>query len=190
MMEEGVYTAVLTPLREDGSCDHEELARHSFDIIARGCRGIVLIGTTGEGPSFSIQESIEILQKLLAAGFDPNKLFLANSAHNIPDTVTLAKEVLKQGCRAFIVAPPSFFKHVEEEGVIAFYREMIQKAFDPELKILLYHIPQMKGLPFIAAFKAVMEMKHGRSWKSLRPPLMPLDLIKKEAFLSKVSNIC
>lgn len=47
---------------------------------------------------------------------------------------------------ALLIAPPSFF-NVTEEGVTAFYREIIQRIDHPHLPILLYHIPQFSGVP-------------------------------------------
>lgn len=143
---DGVYVAALTPMRSDFSWDHQKLAAHCFALLEQGCRGIVLFGTTGEGPSFSTAERIDILQKLLAEGFDPKKLIVANGSSNIPDTVELGREALKFRCAALLIAPPSFYKNVDDAGVLAFYREIIQKIAAPNLPVILYHIPQYSSV--------------------------------------------
>ncbi|MES2121421.1 MAG: dihydrodipicolinate synthase family protein [Chlamydiota bacterium] len=143
----GVYAAVLTPLREDLSCDVDALAEHSLDVISRGCQGIVVLGTTGEGASFSTQERIETLGALIARGVDPKKILLANGGASIPDTVELTREGLRHGCPAMLVCPPTFFKGVSEKGVLEYYREVIQRVDNPQLKVFLYHIPQLSGVP-------------------------------------------
>ena len=61
--------------------------------------------------------------------------------------LSLVREALKHGCAAVLVAPPSFYKNITDIGVLAFYREIIQKIGDPNLRILLYHIPQLSGVP-------------------------------------------
>lgn len=146
-LSEGVYVATLTPMHTDLSCDHEALSAHCSDLIKKGCQGIVLLGTTGEGPSFSIRESSEIVERLVSSGFDPQKIVLANGSNNLPHSTELAFTALKHGCAAFLVSPPCFFKNVPEEGVIAFYRELILKVAHPNLRIVLYHIPQYSGVP-------------------------------------------
>jgi 4-hydroxy-tetrahydrodipicolinate synthase len=143
----GVYPAVLTPLREDLSIDCEELAWHCLDLMKRGCHGIALFGTTGEGPSFSVSERISALEKIVSMGIDPKKIILGNGASAIADTVALARGSLKCGCNDLLICPPSFYKNISEEGVIAYYREVIQRIGDPTVRVLLYHIPQMSGIP-------------------------------------------
>lgn len=146
-LQNGVYAAALTPMNADLSCNHEKLIAHCFHLINHGCTGVALFGTTGEGPSFSLPERIEVLHKLCAAGFPSEKIILANGSSGIFETVALCKEALKLGCASMLIAPPSFYKNVSELGVISFYREIIQKVADSNLQILLYHIPQFSGVP-------------------------------------------
>lgn len=146
-LENGVYAAVLTPMHSDLSCDHKILASHCFKMVQQGCTGITLFGTTGEGSSFSVSERIDALQQLIAAGFDPQKIILGNGSSGISDTVELGREALEQGCAALLVAPPSFYKNITDEGVLAFYRTIIQKIANPNLRVILYHIPQFSGVP-------------------------------------------
>lgn len=146
-LKEGVYAAVLTPMHPDLSCDHKTLASHCFDLVRRGCSGIALFGTTGEGPSFSLVERLEALQRLTLAGFDPAKIILANGSSGISETVKLGREAVNLKCAALLIAPPSFYKNITDDGVLAFYREIIQRIANPDLPILLYHIPQFSGVP-------------------------------------------
>lgn len=144
---QGVYAAVLTPMHSDLSCDTKKLASHCKELMKQGCQGILLFGTTGEGPSFSLTERVEILQNLIVEGVDPAKIIVANGCSGVSDTVALGQEGLKQGCAAMLMAPPCFYKNVSDEGVLAYYREVIQKIDNPNLKVILYHIPQLSGVP-------------------------------------------
>ncbi len=146
-LDDGIYAAALTPMYPDLSCHSQELADHCLDLMERGCRGVVLLGTTGEGPSFSVTERLEILEKVIDGGVASQKIILGNGGSNIPETVGLALGALKQNCTVFLIAPPSFFKNVSEDGVIAFYREIIHRVANPALRIILYHIPQFSGVP-------------------------------------------
>ncbi len=146
-MEKGIYCATLTPMHEDLTCDVEELAKHSLDVIQRGCKGIVLFGTTGEGASFSVKERLETLQAVIGRGVSPAKIILANGSANIADTIELVQGALNLGVSTVLIAPPCVYKNPQEEGVIQFYRTLILKLNNPKLKILLYHIPQLTGVP-------------------------------------------
>lgn len=143
----GVYAASLTPMHEDFSCNCEALAYHCNDLINRGCKGIVLFGTTGEGTSFSVAERAQVITNIIRLGIDPHKIIIGISCCAINDVVKLASIAINHQCAAVLIAPPFFYKSVSEEGIIAYYRNVIQSVNHPELKILLYHIPQFSGVP-------------------------------------------
>lgn len=156
-IENGVYAALLTPLLADFSCDNDELVGHAQDLLGRGCQGVVLFGTTGEGASFSNAEKFEALRVLLQHGIDPAKIIVANGSANIPDTAWLMQGCIKLGCNQFLLSPPCFYKNIAEAGVVAYYTHVIERV--PEAKILLYHIPQLTGISITCAIiKALTEL--------------------------------
>ncbi len=146
-LQNGIYAAALTPMHSDLSCNYQRLASHCFELLKQGCTGVTLFGTTGEGPSFSLSERLAALQYLVSKGIDPKKIILANGSSGILDSVELASQALKLKCAAVLIAPPSFYKNISDAGVLAYYHEIIQKVGNPNLRILLYHIPQMSGVP-------------------------------------------
>ncbi len=145
-MEKGIWVAPLTPMHEDLSCDIDELANHSLNLIERGCKGIALFGTTGEGASFSVQERLLALSGIIAKGVDPAKIVLANGSANVMDTIQLIQGALQVNVATVLIAPPSLYKNLSEEGVIEYYRTIIQKVNNSRLQILFYHIPQLTGV--------------------------------------------
>ncbi len=142
-LAKGIWAASLTPLDGNLHCDGDALEAHCSDLVRRGCRGVVLFGTTGEGPSFSVSEKIEILEKLITKGFPAAKIVLGNGSGNVSDTADLARAATKVGCAAMLIAPPAFFKNVSENGVLAYYRQILQKVSCP---FLVYHLPQYTGV--------------------------------------------
>jgi 4-hydroxy-tetrahydrodipicolinate synthase len=142
----GIYAASLTPLNSDLTCDYAAYADHCKDLIAQGCSGVVLFGTTGEGSSFSVAERQKGIQAIVDRGIDPQKIIVSVGCPSIEDTVQLTQTALLAQCAAVLMMPPFFFKNVSDGGIIAFYREVIQKVNNPELKIFLYHIPQLSGV--------------------------------------------
>jgi 4-hydroxy-tetrahydrodipicolinate synthase len=142
----GIYAASLTPLNADLNCDHDAYADHCKDLIAQGCSGVVLFGTTGEGSSFSVAERQGGIQAIVDRGVDPKKIIVSVGCPSIEDTVKLTQIALFAKCAAVLMMPPYFFKNVSDAGIISFYREVIQKVNHPDLKIFLYHIPQFSGV--------------------------------------------
>jgi 4-hydroxy-tetrahydrodipicolinate synthase len=145
-LNDGIYAAAMTPWNADLSCNVSKLTDHCKDILSRGLSGVVLFGTTGEGPSFSLAERISITDEVLLQ-VSPSRVVLGNGGATIPETVAIAKHGVTKGCIALLAHPPTFFKNCTDEGVIAFYRAVIQQTNDPALKIILYHIPQFTGVP-------------------------------------------
>ena len=127
----GVFAASLTPLRPDLSCDVQKMASHCKTLIEKGCSGVVLFGTTGEGSSFSVKEKLEAIKSLIDSGLKPEQLMIGVSSCAIPEVVELAQESLKQRCAALLIVPPFYFTKVDEAGVAAFYREVIQRVGNP-----------------------------------------------------------
>ncbi len=142
-----VYAATVTPLDADLCCDVELLATHCQDLLNRGCSGVLLFGTTGEGPSFSVHERTEVLKKVINHSIAAEQVMIGNGSSCISDTIQLAHAALDSGCKALLIAPPCYFKHISDDGTIAFYREIIRKIACTDLKIILYHIPQFSGVP-------------------------------------------
>jgi 4-hydroxy-tetrahydrodipicolinate synthase len=144
-IEKGIYAATLTPIDADFQCNADALADHCLELLSRGCKGVVLFGTTGEGCSFTTQEKKRVIQEVVSKGLESQKIIIASGSACLQDTIDLSKFALQHKCLASLIVPPSFFKHVTEEGILAFYREAIRPF--PQLPVILYHIPQFSGVP-------------------------------------------
>lgn len=143
----GVFCAAATPIGEDGAPDSGRLARHARQLIADGCAGIALLGTTGEANSFSVAERQRVVEAALDAGIAPDRLMPGTGTSAIPDTVALTQHALSLGVTKFVMLPPFYYKQPSDEGLFAAYSAVIDKLADPRLKIVLYHIPQMSAVP-------------------------------------------
>lgn len=143
----GLWCATLTPLTAAGGIDHERLADHVHDLLGRGVDGIVLFGTTGEGPSFAVGERTEALDELLASGVPAHSLAIATGCPVLPDTAALIRHALSSGCPRCLVLPPYFWKGVDDAGLFAYYAALIEAVCDPALRLYLYHIPALSAVP-------------------------------------------
>jgi 4-hydroxy-tetrahydrodipicolinate synthase len=143
----GLWCAMLTPLDRNGGVDHPRLANHARRLLARGVDGVAPFGTTGEGQSFGVGERAAGLSALLAAGVPPAKLVAATGCAALSETITLTRHGVQSGCAACLVLPPFFFKEPSDEGLYAWYSRVIDAVGDNRLRVLLYHIPQLTGVP-------------------------------------------
>ena len=143
----GLWCAMLTPLDRNGGVDHSRLAAHARALLAKGIDGVAPFGTTGEGQSFGVGERAAGLSALLASGIPANRLVAATGCAALSETITLTRHGVQSGCAACLVLPPFFFKDVSDEGLFAWYARLIDAVGDSRLRVLLYHIPQVTGVP-------------------------------------------
>ena len=143
----GVLAAVLSPLDGELNPDHVQQVRHCRWLLARGCDGLAIHGTTGEANSLSVDERIEALHALAAAGIDGGRIIAGTGCCAIPDSVALTRAALEIGAAGALMLPPFYYKDVGEEGLFAAYSEVIQRVGDDALKIYLYHFPALSGVP-------------------------------------------
>lgn len=142
----GIWPALLTPLRADLAVDHARFAAHSRALLDAGCGGVTPFGTTGEGPSFSVDERRDAVDALVQGGVPAGRILVSVSCAALPDTLALTKHALALGAHGVLMMPPFFLKGVSEQGVVDAYRYVIDGAADPRLKLYLYHIPQVSAV--------------------------------------------
>jgi 4-hydroxy-tetrahydrodipicolinate synthase len=144
---EGVYTAVLTPLTKSLAPDLKLMAAHCRWLLANGCDGLGVLGTTGEANSFGLKERVGIIEGLVEAGIPAGRLMPGTGCCAIPDTVALTRAALAHGASSVLMLPPFYYKKVSDDGLFGHFSEVIQRVGDDKLKICLYHFPQMSGVP-------------------------------------------
>lgn len=102
---QGVIPAITTPFRPDMSVDHEFLASHARWMIENGCKGIVALGSLGEGATLSFEEKVEILQTLVQVLGDL-PVVAGISSLSTQEAILLAQEAERVGCQGLMVLPP------------------------------------------------------------------------------------
>jgi 4-hydroxy-tetrahydrodipicolinate synthase len=101
----GVIPAITTPFRDNGSIDHEFLARHAVQMIDAGCTAIVPLGSLGESATLSAPEKRAVLKTLVSAlGKQP--VIASIAGLSTAEAVDLAKDAQSLGCRGLMVLPP------------------------------------------------------------------------------------
>jgi 4-hydroxy-tetrahydrodipicolinate synthase len=146
----GVFCALATPLHDDGTLDRMAFQAHAGHLLAAGCDGIAPFGTTGEGPSFSVNERQVGLEILIEQGIDARRVIAGTGAAAIGDAIELGRHALSLGVTQLLVLPPFYYKDLSDDGLYAAYARIIDGIGDPRLRLVLYHIPQVTQVPLTA----------------------------------------
>ena len=149
----GVNAAVLTTMNADLSVDLDRMAAHSQWLLANGCDGLGVLGTTGEANSIGVNERMEVLEGLVACGVPAARMMPGTGMPSIPDTALLSKHAASLGARGVLVLPPYYYKNPSDDGLFAFFSEVVQRI-GSGLPIYLYNFPQQTGIQFTFALIA------------------------------------
>lgn len=142
----GVIAPNLTFFNDDLSVATDLYVDHARRLLRDGCAGLAPFGTTGEALSVGIEERIAALKALIEGGIDPKLMIPGTGLTNLADTARLSQSCLDAGCAGVMVLPPFYFKDVPDDGLYAYFARLIEMIDRPDLKIYLYHIPQVAGV--------------------------------------------
>ncbi|MGH6902053.1 MAG: dihydrodipicolinate synthase family protein, partial [Geminicoccaceae bacterium] len=102
----GIWCPVLTPVDQDLKPDAGRFARHARWLLDEGCHGLVVFGTTGEATSFAVDERIELLEAIVAAGLPRERMLVGTGCCALTDTVRLTRHALSLGITGVLALPP------------------------------------------------------------------------------------
>ncbi len=106
MQWRGVIPAITTPFNEDLSLDCGFLAEHCKWLVDNGCKGIVALGSLGEGGALSPSEKLQVLETCLKAVGDRAYVVAGISSLTTAEAVTIARAAEGVGCHGLMVLPP------------------------------------------------------------------------------------
>ena len=138
----GVYSAALTPINDNLSINKKLYLEHCQYLMKQGHDGLAIFGTTGEANSFSIKEKYEAIDFLLDHEIESKLLIPGTGSSSVDDAIMMTKHAQKNKVRGVLLQPPFYYKKVSDEGIINFYRQVIETVGDSDFHYLLYNIPQ------------------------------------------------
>ena len=152
----GVWSPVLVPLRPDLGIDAERFLAHARWLLAQGCHGLALFGTTSEASSFSVPERKALLERVVEAGIAPERLMVGTGCCALTDSVELTRHAVDAGCRRVLMLPPFYYKGMSDEGLFRSFAEVIERVASPDLRVFLYHFPRLSGVPVTEGLIALL----------------------------------
>jgi 4-hydroxy-tetrahydrodipicolinate synthase len=142
----GVMPAVTTPFNSDLTIDHEFLIRHTTWLLDNGCKGLVMLGSLGEGATLEPAEKLAILKSAVRSSAPKGTpVVAAISSLSTRNAVQLAKDAEVAGCSGLMVLPPYVY--------CSDWREMKQHVAAifraTSLPCMLYNNPIAYGTDFV-----------------------------------------
>jgi 4-hydroxy-tetrahydrodipicolinate synthase len=141
-MLKGTFTALITPFLQDGSLDYARFAELIERQKKTGVAGIVACGTSGESPTLSYQENIELIcQAVEFAGAD---LIVVGGtgANNTSEAIHMTTKALKCGMQYSLQVAP-YYNKPSQEGFYQHFKAIAEEV--PEVKHLIYNVPGRTG---------------------------------------------
>lgn len=147
----GVYAAAVTPIEQNASSlDLDSVSALLHFLHSRGSHGVLLFGTTGEGPSFSPKEREAYLRAVQKIRKELNgfKILVGTGTPSLSETIELTNLAFDLGSDGVVVLPPYYFRKVSDDGLFRWFSELIDHAVPKDKFLLGYHIPPMTGIGF------------------------------------------
>ena len=143
----GVWSPAITPLCPDLSIDCGRYVEHARWLLANGCHGLTVFGTTGEANSFSVEERMALLESLLSEGIDPGRLMVGTGCCALTDSLALSRHAIANECRQLLMLPPFYYKGVSDEGLFRAFACIIDGVGEADMRLFFYHFPRLSGVP-------------------------------------------
>lgn len=142
-----VLSPVLTPFTADGNPDAQKLLKQCKWLESNGV-GQAIFGTNSEANSMSAPQKMSTLTALIEGGLNPEHMMPGTGASSIDATVNMTRHALSHKCAGVLMLPPFYYKDVSDDGLFAYFSEVIQKVGNSALKVYLYNIPPVTKLTF------------------------------------------
>lgn len=136
-----VITAMATPFREDGAVDYDRAAELARRLVDSGSTGIVVAGTTGESPTLSDEEKLQLLRVVKEAVGGRAAVLAGTGTYDTAHSVHLSREAQRLGADGLLVVVP-YYNRPTQEGL---YRHFKTVAESTDLPVLMYNIPTRTG---------------------------------------------
>lgn len=134
----GVITAMATPFDEGGRVDQDAARRLAAHLLEHGSQGLVIAGTTGECPTLTDEEEIELLRAVRAEVGDEALLICGTGTNDTRHSCELTKMAAAAGANASLVVCP-YYNKPNRAGIRAHFEAVA--AAVPELPMVIYNIP-------------------------------------------------
>ncbi|MBE3598118.1 MAG: 4-hydroxy-tetrahydrodipicolinate synthase [Limnochordaceae bacterium] len=136
-----LLTAMVTPMRPDGSVDYEAAAALAVRLVETGSDGVVVSGSTGESPTLTDEEKLGLFRAVVEAVGGRATVVAGTGTYDTAHSVELTRKAEKAGVDAILAVVP-YYNRPPQEGL---YRHFETIARSTSLPVILYNIPGRTG---------------------------------------------
>ncbi len=137
-----VITAMVTPFNSKREIDYNKVEELSKYLIANGTDTILVAGTTGEGPTLTHEEEIEVLSTVKRAVANKAKVIMNAGSNSTETAVMTTKLALKEDVDAVLSVVP-YYNKPNQKGM---YEHFAAVAKSADLPVIIYNIPSRTGV--------------------------------------------
>lgn len=137
-----LMTAIITPFDDNDEIDFNELNRLADNLMQDGCNGFVIGGTTGETPTLTHDEKIELYTKFASFVDGRVPVIAGTGSNNTRETAQFTKEVSNiEGIDATLVVVP-YYNKPSQRGMVAHFEKV---AHESNVPVFIYNVPSRTG---------------------------------------------
>ncbi|WER44755.1 4-hydroxy-tetrahydrodipicolinate synthase [Cupriavidus sp. WKF15] len=133
----GSIVAIVTPMHEDGSLDYPALRALVDWHVAEGTDAIVIVGTTGESPTVSVDEHCELIRVAVGQAGKRIPIIAGTGGNSTNEAIELTAFAKKVGADASLQVVP-YYNKPTQEGMYRHFRTIAEAV---DLPVLLYNVP-------------------------------------------------
>jgi 4-hydroxy-tetrahydrodipicolinate synthase len=127
----------VTPFRSDGSVDFHRFAALAHHLVEHGSDGLVVAGTTGESPTLSDDERLELIRVALGAVGDRATVIAGTGTYSTAHSIHLTRKAHEAGAHGFLIVTP-YYSKPPQRGIVEHFKAIADVSDRP---ILVYNIP-------------------------------------------------
>jgi 4-hydroxy-tetrahydrodipicolinate synthase len=132
-----ILTAMVTPMKDDLEVDYQEAGRLAKYLAEHGSDGIVVAGTTGESPTISSEEKLELFRVVKEAVGKDVIVYAGIGSNSTANSVALARKAVATGVDGLMAVVP-YYNKPSQEGMYQHFKTIAEAT---ELPLMLYNVP-------------------------------------------------
>ena len=144
----GVIAAVATAVDDQGEPDIARSIALAKFLLANGCDGLNVLGSTGEATSYALEQRKRVMTAYSDNGVPLDRLMVGTGASATADAVALTRHAADLGFAGALVLPPFYYKGMPDDGLAAYIAALVEATAAKPIPIYLYHYPQLSGVPW------------------------------------------
>lgn len=138
----GVHTALVSPMNDGGQLSHDDLAQLIETQINEGIHGLVSVGTTGESPTLTPTEHIEVIRQTVQQVNGRVPVIAGTGSNHTQEAIAFTRQADQANADGFLLVAP-YYNKPSQEGLVHHFSQV---AAVTEKPIILYSIPSRCGI--------------------------------------------